>query len=546
MHKEIKYSNDAREKILSGVSKLKDVVAVTLGPKGRNVLIDEGNSVHPTKDGVTVARAFELTDPFENIGVKALKEVAEKNNTDTGDGTTTSTVIAAEIFKNGLRHVSVGANPIHIKRGMEKAANKIIEMIKEHAKPVDNREKIKHVATVSANGDEEIGEIIADVMDKIGKDGAIKVEDGNTTKIESKIVEGMSFDQGYISPYFATNEKMECDFDHPFILLANKKISNIQDILTTLQDVAKTGNPLLIIAEDVEGDAISTLVLNKLRGQLQSCAIKAPSYGQNRTNILDDIAVLTGGKVVNDETGVSFDQAIVGGIVLGCAKRVVVTKDNTIIIGGTGYPDQIQDRINLIKSQIENTKEEYEVKKLQDRLAKLSSGVGVISVGAKTEAELKEKRDRVDDAFNASKCAIKSGVVAGGGICLFDIQQRICNKANEFFGDALTEDEALGYDILVKSLGSPLVYILKNAGVEWHEVVSKLSNEATNYGYNAVTNQIVNMFEDGIIDPADVVISEVENAVSVASLLLTTECSIVSVKDEDDKHCGGQMPPQMM
>lgn len=545
MSKILKYDSEVREAILTGVQKLEKAVASTLGPRGRTVLIDEGYGVHVTKDGVTVANSISLKDPYENMGVKVVQEVASKTNSMVGDGTTTSTVLAAAIYKNGIKQVAMGANPVLIKNGIDKAANYVIETIKKEAKKISTKEEIKQVAIVSANGDEEIGETIAEVMSKIGNDGTIKVEDGNTTTMQSKIVEGMQFDKGYISPYFITNDKMEADLDHPFILLADKKLSNFQDMLLTLQQVSQAGKPLLIIAEDVEGEALSTLVMNKLRG-FPVCAVKSPSFGENRKAILNDIAILTNGKVVSEETGVTFNDAVPTTGVLGSAKRVIVTKDNTTIIDGLGDKSLIDQRVNELKTQIETTQDDYEANKLKERLAKLAGGVGIIQVGAQTEAELKEKKDRVDDAFNATKAAVKEGVVAGGGAALLYAKCQLDGwNEKKLFGD-ISQDEKIGVSILCDSLEAPIRKICENAGEDGSLIVAKLLESAEdaskNIGYNVLTKKYVDMIDTGIVDPCLVTVSAIKNAASIASLLLTTDCMIANEPEPKTSAAPQQMP----
>lgn len=529
MAKILKYDSDVREALLNGVTKLEKAVASTLGPRGRTVLIDEGYGVHVTKDGVTVAEAVEFKDPFENMGAKVIKEVASKTNTMVGDGTTTSTVLAAALYKNGLKHVAMGANPVLIKNGIEKTANAIVEYVKASAKQISTKEEIKQVAKVSANGDEEIGETIAEVMSKIGNDGTIKVEDGNTTTMESKIVEGMQFDRGYISPYFITNDKMEADFDKPFILLVDKKISNVNEFLPILQNIAQSGRPLLIVAEDVEGEALSTLVMNKLRG-LQVCAVKSPSYGDNRKAILNDIAILTKATVVSDETGVTYQN-----VTLGSAKRVVVTKDNTTIIDGDGDKTAIDARVAELRAQIEKTEADYDRNKLRERLAKLAGGVGIILVGAQTEAELKEKKDRVDDAFNATKAAVKEGIVPGGGAILLMAKKLYACDPN------LSEDERIGESIMLDALEAPTRTICNNAGVDASLIIAKIREETSNIGYDVLTKSYVNMIDAGIIDPCLVTVSAIKNAASIAGLLLTTDCMMAN----EPEPAKTEMQPQM-
>lgn len=517
MAKQLKYDNDVREALLNGVTKLEKAVMSTLGPRGRTVLIDEGYGVHVTKDGVTVANAVEFKDPFENMGAKVIKETASKTNTMVGDGTTTSTVLAAALYKNGLKHVAMGANAVLVKNGIDKTAKAVVDYIKSVAKPISSKEEIKQVAKVSANGDEEIGETIAEVMSKIGNDGTIKVEDGNTTVMESKIVEGMQFDRGYISPYFVTNEKMEADLDKPLVLLVDKKISNVNEMLPILQNVAQSGRPLLIVAEDVEGEALSTLVMNKLRG-LPVCAVKSPSYGDNRKAILNDIAILTNGNVVSDETGVGFSD-----VKLGSAKRIVVAKDSTTVIDGDGDKQAIDARVAELRASIEKTESAYDKEKLQERLAKLAGGVGIILVGAQTEAELKEKKDRVDDAFNATKAAVKEGIVPGGGAVL------LMAKKNYVKDPGLNADEAIGEQILLDALEAPTRAICQNAGIDASLIVAKLlEQDKPGIGYEVLSQKFTDMVEAGVIDPCLVTESAVKNAASVAGLLLTTDCMVAN------------------
>lgn len=540
MAKVLVYDQVAKQKILAGVEKLEKAVSVTLGPGGRNVIIDEFGSIHSSRDGVTVAKAIELKDKFENLGANAVKEVAEKSNDRCGDGTTTSTVLAASIFKNGLKYVSLGSNSTHVKNGISKAAKHVVEFVKSKSTSIFSKEEIKRVATVSANHDEEIGEKIAEVMDKIGKDGTIKVEDGNSMELHSKIVEGMVIDQSFVSPYMVTNaETNEAILDNAFVLIVNKKLANIQEMLPCLESVTKTGAPLLIIADELQDDILSTLVVNKLRG-FNCVAIKSPSYGDQRKEILADIAILCGGKVVSDETGTRLESATAGSGVLGQAARVIVNKENTVIMGGAGSTEDVEVRASGLRMQIENTKDNYDREKLQERLAKLTSGIGIISVGATTEAERKEKRDRVDDAFAASKAAVRSGIVAGGGVALL-MAKRDLSKwiAIEPF---VSDDEKIGAQILLDSLEAPIRKILSNAGIDASMVVGKLldGEGEDNVGYDAISKKYVNMIETGIIDPTEVVVNEVQNASSVGGLLLTTDCLITEAID--DKPVGAGAP----
>lgn len=539
MAKILKYDSDVREALLNGVTKLEKAVASTLGPRGRTVLIDEGYGVHVTKDGVTVAEAVEFKDPFENMGAKVIKEVASKTNAMVGDGTTTSTVLAAALYKNGLKHVAMGANPVLVKNGIDKTANAIVDYMKSVAKQISTKEEIKQVAKVSANGDEEIGETIAEVMSKIGNDGTIKVEDGNTTVMESKIVEGMQFERGYISPYFITNDKMEADLDKPFILLVDKKISNVNEFLPILQNIAQSGRPLLIVAEDVEGEALSTLVMNKLRG-LPVCAVKSPSYGDNRKAILNDIAILTKASVVSDETGVTYQT-----VTLGSAKRVVVTKDNTTIIDGDGDKQAIDARVAELRAQIEKTEAEYDKNKLRERLAKLAGGVGIILVGAQTEAELKEKKDRVDDAFNATKAAVKEGIVPGGGSIFLMAKDYIENYGDENGLVFDNDDEMIGHQIMLAALEAPTRSICNNAGLDASLIISKIHEIDSCTGYDVLSQQYVDMVKAGIIDPCLVSTSAIKNAASIAGLLLTTDCMMANEPDKAQSNTA-QPPMGMM
>lgn len=550
MAKALLYDSAAKNKILAGVEKLEKAVSATLGPGGRNVIIDEYGSIHSTRDGVTVAKAITLKDQFENLGSNAIKEVAEKSNDRCGDGTTTSTVLAASIYKNGLKYVSLGSNSTQVKNGINKAAKHVIEYVKSIAKPISSKEDIERVATVSANHDTEIGSIIAEVMDKIGKDGTIKIEDGNTMELYSKIVEGMVIDQSFVSPYMITNaETNEAQLENPFVLIANKKLANIQELLPCLEGVTQTGASLLIIADEIQDDILSTLVVNKLRG-FNCVAIKSPSYGDNRKAILEDIAILCGGRVVSDETGTRLENATVNSGILGRATRVVVNKDNTVIMGGVGLAEDVEARAQALRSQIDATTETYDKEKLQERLAKLTSGIGIISVGASTDAERKEKRDRVDDAFAASKAAVRSGIVPGGGIALLKAQDDLKKwiETESFIGD-----EVVGANILCESLRMPFNKIIENAGQN-PDVIRRAMDDAEraysqkgetleNCGYNVVKKTFVNMVEDGIIDPAEVVINEVQNASSVSGLLLTTDCLIVEMPDDKIGMTPSACPP---
>lgn len=532
MAKSVIYDSAAKEKILAGVNKLEKAVTCTLGPAGKNVIIDEYGTIHSTRDGVTVAKSIVLKDKFENLGVNAVKEVAEKSADRVGDGTTTSTLLAATIFKNGLKYVSLGSNATQIKNGIKKAAEKAVEFVKASAKKVESPEDLKKVAVVSANGDEKIGEVISEIMGKIGNDGTIKVENGSGIDLTSKIVEGMVIDKSYESPYMVSNpETMEAELDNPWILIVDKKIAHVQDVLGCLQTVTKTGRPLLVIAESYADEFLATAVMNRMRGTLNTVAITSPSYGDNRRNILDDIAVLCGGKVVSDKTGVKFEHALAGSGVLGTAQRVVVNKTSTIIIGGGGSAEAVADRAASLRAQISSSEDSFDKSRLEERLARLTSGIGVITVGATTEAERKELRDRVDDAFCASKAAIRSGIVAGGGVALLNAMRKLVaayEKGSPDY-DKLVGDEIIGVKILCDSLDAPIRKILDNAGLDSSLIVGKLveNPERDGYGYDALGRKYVDMVEAGIIDPAEVVTNEITNAASVASLLLTTDALVV-------------------
>ena len=524
--KQMKYEGDARQAILNGVSKLAKAVATTLGPSGRNVIIDKKfGSPQITKDGVTVAKEIELPDPFENMGAQMVREVASKTNDVAGDGTTTATILGEAIYREGLKNVTAGANPQAVKRGIDKAAAAAVEAIAALAKKVSTNDEIAQVATISANGDTEIGTIIADAMDKVGKDGTITVEDGKTTETTSDVVEGMQFDKGYLSPYFVTAaESMECVLDNPFILIYEKKISNLNDMLPILQGVAKSGRPLLIIAEDVEGEALATLVVNKLRGTLQICAVKAPGFGDRRKEMLKDIAILTGGQVISEDLGIKLDSVTLEQ--LGTAKRVTVDKESTTIVEGAGQSSAIQGRVAEIKHQIETTTSDYDREKLQERLAKLAGGVAVIKVGAQTEAAMKEKKDRVDDALHATRAAVEEGIVPGGGVALLR-----CQCAVEKCAAALSGDEKIGAEILGRAMEAPLRQLVTNAGLEAALIVEKVKGETGSTGYNVATGEFVDLVKAGVLDPAKVTRSALQNAASIAGLLLTTECMITEIPE---------------
>ena len=550
MQKQVNYGEEVNKKFLSGISKLSKVVGSTLGARGRNVALNERGRVHCTKDGITVADQFSLKDPIENMGASLVREASAKTNAECGDGSTGSIILTEAIYKNGLKHVSLGANPVQVKNGIDKAAAKAIEYIESVSKAISTKEEIKQVAKVSSNGDDEIAEVIADMFSKIGKNGTIRVEDGSSMKMESKIVEGMVLeDRGYASAYFANNEALECYLENPFIFISDKRLNNINDLMPLLQSVAKIGKPLLIIGEEIDGDVLSTLVLNRLRGGLPICAIKAPSYGDNRKNILNDIAILTGGQLVSDDTGIQIQQVTADSGFLGQAKSITVTKTTTTIMGGMGDKAKLDEHIKQIQTEIDTVKDDYTLRKLRERLGKLTTGIGVIQCGASTEAELKEKKDRVDDAFNSAKNSIKSGVVAGGGVALLNAMKHINQtfiKGNEEY-DNLQGDEVIGVKVLCDSLTSTITKILENAGEKADLIVSKIfESDNKNYGYNVVTKKYVDMIEDGILDPTSVIIAEVKNASSIAGLMLTTDASIVDIPDEDDKKPKVAAPMAMM
>ncbi len=528
MSKKIFFDREAREKLKAGVDTLANAVKVTLGPKGRNVILDKKfGSPAITKDGVTVAKDIELKDPIENMGAQLVKEVASKTADLAGDGTTTATVLTQAIFTAGLKNVTAGANPMDLKRGIDKAVTAVVEHLKKQSKDVKTSKEIAQVATISANGDEEIGKMIADAMDKVGKDGVITVEEARGTETEVKTVEGMQFDRGYLSPYFVTNaDKMEAELDKPFILITEKKISSMKDILPVLEQVAQSGRPLLIIAEDVEGEALATLVVNKLRGALKIAAVKAPGFGDRRKAMLEDIAILTGGTVIAEERGFTLEHANLD--YLGTAEKIIIDKDNTIIVNGKGKKDDIKARINQIKAQIETTSSDYDREKLQERLAKLSGGVAILYIGAATEVEMKEKKDRVDDALHATRAAVTEGIIPGGGVALLRAVEALEKVKTE------NEDQLIGVNIIRIALESPLRTIIANAGGEGSVIVNKVKEGKKDYGYNARHDKFENFFEAGIIDPTKVTRLALENAASVASLLLTTECVIADDPEEKD------------
>ena len=528
MAKEIKFNIQAREELKKGVDELANAVKVTLGPKGRNVIIEKKfGAPHITKDGVTVAKEVELEDPFQNMGAQLVKEVASKTGDDAGDGTTTATVLAQAIVNVGLKNVAAGANPMDLKRGIDKAVAKVVEGIREQAQEVgDDFEKIESVARISANNDSEIGQLIAEAMKKVKKEGVITVEEAKGTDTTVDIVEGMQFDRGYISPYFVTNtEKMECEMDTPYILIYDKKISVLKDMLPVLEATAQTGRPLLIIAEDVDSEALATLVVNRLRGSLKVCAVKAPGFGDRRKEMLEDIAVLTGGVVISEEKGLKLESTTIE--MLGRAEKVTVNKENTTIVNGMGSKESIAARVAQIKAQIETTTSDYDREKLQERLAKLAGGVAVLYIGAASEVEMKEKKDRVDDALSATRAAIAEGIVPGGGVAYLR-----CIPALDGLKGA-NEDETTGIEIVKRAIEEPLRQITANAGVEGAVVVQRVKDGKGDFGYNARTDSYENFFAAGVIDPAKVTRVALENAASIAGMFLTTECVIADKKEEN-------------
>ena len=528
MAKEIKFDIKAREELKKGVDALSNAVKVTLGPKGRNVIIEKKfGAPHITKDGVTVAKEVELEDQFQNMGAQLVKEVASKTGDDAGDGTTTATVLAQAIVNTGLKNVAAGANPIDIKRGIDKAVAKVVEAIKAQAEEVgDDFEKIENVARISANNDSEIGQLIAEAMKKVKKEGVITVEEAKGTDTSVDVVEGMQFDRGYISPYFVTNsERMECEIDHPYILLYDKKISSLKDMLPILEATAQSGRPLLIIAEDVDSEALATLVVNRLRGSLKVCAVKAPGFGDRRKEMLQDIAILTQGVVISEEKGLKLESATID--LLGSAEKVTVNKENTTIVNGAGEKECIAERVAQIKAQIETTKSSYDKEKLQERLAKLAGGVAVLYIGAPSEVEMKEKKDRVDDALSATRAAVAEGIVPGGGVAYI----RAIKSLDGLKGD--NEDETTGIEIIRRAIEEPLRQIVANAGLEGAVIVQKVKDGEGDFGYNARTDQYENLLKSGVIDPAKVTRVALENAASIAGMFLTTECVIAEKKEDN-------------
>ncbi|MBL7854025.1 MAG: chaperonin GroEL [Cyclobacteriaceae bacterium] len=534
MAKEITFDTTARDRIKKGVDKLADAVKVTLGPKGRNVILDKKfGAPTVTKDGVSVAKEIELKDPIENMGAQLVKEVASKTADAAGDGTTTATVLAQAIFNHGIKNVAAGANPMDLKRGIDKAVESVVDSLNKQSKNIKGSQEIAQVATISSNNDQEIGKMIAEAMEKVGKDGVITVEEAKGTETEVKTVEGMQFDRGYLSPYFVTNtEKMEADLDHPYILIYDKKISSMKELLPVLEATAQTGKPLLIIAEEVEGEALATLVVNKIRGALRVAAVKAPGFGDRRKAMLEDIAILTGGKVISEETGMKLEDARLE--FLGRAEKINIDKDNTTIVNGAGKKAEITGRINQIKAQIETTTSDYDREKLQERLAKLSGGVAILYIGAATEVEMKEKKDRVDDALHATRAAVQEGIIPGGGVAYI--------RAIEALKDVKTdnEDQDTGVNIIRLALESPLRTIVENAGQEGSVIVNKVRDGKKDYGFNARENKYENFFEAGIIDPTKVARLALENAASIAGLLLTTEAVVSEIPEKKEAPA---MPP---
>jgi chaperonin GroEL len=546
MAKEITFETTARDKIKKGVDKLADAVKVTLGPKGRNVILDKKfGAPTVTKDGVSVAKEIELKDAIENMGAQLVKEVASKTADAAGDGTTTATVLAQSIYAHGIKNVAAGANPMDLKRGIDKAVEAVVDHLKKQSKKIKDSSEIAQIATISSNSDETIGKMIADAMDKVGKDGVITVEEAKGTETEVKTVEGMQFDRGYLSPYFVTNtEKMEVDLDDPYVLIYDKKVSSMKELLPVLEQSAQTGKPLVIIAEEVEGEALATLVVNKIRGALRVAAVKAPGFGDRRKAMLEDIAVLTGGKVISEEQGFKLENATLD--MLGRAEKINIDKDNTTIVNGAGKKNEIQGRIAQIKAQIETTTSDYDKEKLQERLAKLSGGVAILYVGAATEVEMKEKKDRVDDALHATRAAVQEGIVPGGGVAYIRAIDALKNVQDLGVSN---EDQATGVNIVRLALESPLRTIAENAGQEGSVIVNKVRDGKKDYGYNALDNKFENFFDAGIIDPTKVTRLALENAASIAGLLLTTEAVVSEIPEEHPApampHGGGGMGGMM-
>jgi chaperonin GroEL len=531
MAKQLLFQDEARRKILSGVEQLAKAVKVTLGPKGRNVVLDKKfGSPTITKDGVTVAKEVDLEDPYENMGAQMVKEVAEKTSDIAGDGTTTATILAEAIYREGLKNVTAGSNPMALKRGIEKAVEKVIDELKKLSTPIKDKKEVAQVASIAANCDTTIGDLIAEAMDKVGKDGVITVEEAKSTATTLEVVEGMQFDQGYLSPYFVTDaERMECLLEEPYILIHEKKISSLKDLLPLLEKIARTGKPLLIIAEEAEGEALATLVVNKIRGTLSACAVKAPGYGDRRKAMLEDIAVLTNGKAITEDLGIKLENVDIED--LGRAKRVKIDKENTTIVEGAGKTQAINGRIAQIKKQIEETDSDYDKEKLQERLAKLAGGVAVINVGAATETEMKEKKARVEDALHATRAAVEEGIIPGGGVGFI----RAIPNLDKI---KLEGDEKIGVDIVKRSLEEPIRQLANNAGLEGSVVVQRVKQEKTNVGYDVNQDAYVDMIDAGVIDPTKVSRSALQNASSIAALLLTTEAIVTEKPEKEEK-----MPP---
>jgi len=530
MAKQLSFGEEARQKILKGVEKLSNAVVVTLGPKGRNVVLDKKfGSPTITKDGVTVAKEIELEDPYENMGAQMVKEVAEKTSDTAGDGTTTATLLTYAIYKEGMKNVTAGANPMALKRGIDKAVDVVVDELKKMAKPVKDKKETSQIATISANGDETIGSLLADAMEKVGKDGVVTVEEAKSMATTLEVVEGMQFDQGYLSPYFVTDaERMECVLEEPYILIHEKKISAVKDIIPVLEKVAQHGKPLLIISEEVEGEALATLVVNKIRGTLNVCAVKAPGYGDRRKAMLEDIAILTGGKAIMEDLGIKLENVQLSD--LGRAKRVKVDKENTTIIEGAGRTQDIKGRIEQIKKEIDKTDSDYDREKLQERLAKLSGGVAVVNVGAATETEMKEKKARVEDALHATRAAVEEGIVPGGGVALL----RTIPRLDEL---KLSGDEQIGADIVRRALEEPLRQIAQNSGVEGVVVAQRVKEEKGAFGFDAEKQEYTDLIKAGVIDPVKVVRLAIQNAASIAGLMLTTEAIVCELPEKE------KMPP---
>lgn len=545
MSKTITYDSEMTEKLLSGVEKTTAIVSKTMGPIASNVIISDHGMPRITKDGITVIRAVEFEDQFENTAAALIREASAKTNSQSGDGTTGTAVLLESIYKNGLKHTAVGGNKIQIRNGISKAADKAVVLLKNLSRQIKTKEDIRNVAKISSNHSDEIADVLSDVFDKIGMRGVIKVEEGNTTETVSQIVDGCQYETGYLSPYFCTNERMEADLDKPWTIFCNKKLSNLQELLPMLNAVSKTGRPVFIMCEDMEGDALSTIIVNKLRG-LPVCVVKSPSYGENRKAILSDLALLTHSTIVSDETNVKIEDALPGTPILGQANRIIVTRDTTTIIGGSATKEEIDARVKQLDLLIENCKDDYDREKLEERRAKLDGGIAVISVGGKTQSELKEKKDLVDDAFNAVKAALKNGVVAGGGTALLQVYKAFDGWNEKNLIPDLVGDEKIGVSIFANALTAPIKMILKNAGENADLIVSKLLEPSSlgcsdevpdNYGYDVLSKKYCDMLDAGIIDPTSVIISEVENASSIAGLLLTTSGAIVTVPEKPQSTC---------